>query len=43
MGVGVGEGFGGGSDDEARAVGKLGEVLEAVGVEREVVGDWDIW
>lgn len=42
MRLDVGEGFGSGSDDEAWAINEFEEVLEAVGVEKEVVGDWYI-
>lgn len=40
--IGVGEGLAGGAVDQARFGAVVGDVLEAVGVEGEVVGDVDV-
>lgn len=39
MGFSEGVGFVSGAENEAGIVGEMGEILETVGVEREVVGD----
>jgi len=41
--VSVGVGVGSGGGDEACAVGDFGKFKEAVFVEEEVVGEWNVW
>lgn len=41
MRLGEGVGFPGATDEKAGPIGVLGEVLETVGVEREVIGNGD--
>lgn len=42
VGLGVGIGFSGGAEDQTGAMGENREILEAVGVEGEVIGDGNV-